>query len=178
MISGAGRYDFASDNTAAICPQAWAALDEANRSEAPAYGEDRWTAQVRDRIRELFETDCDVYFVFNGTAANALSLAQLCQSFHSVICHEYSHIHTDECGAPEFFTKGSKLRLIGGPNGKMDVGRIEAVMARQTDLHAHKPLAISIAQATEIATVYTRHEIAASAQFAEEHGLFLHTHGA
>ncbi len=178
MDPGAKRYEFASDNTAAICPEAWAALEEANRKEAPSYGEDRWTARACDRVRELFETDCDVYFAFNGTAANALALAQLCQSFHSVICHEYSHIQTDECGAPEFFTKGSKLLLISGANGKIDIARAEAVVARQNDLHSHKPCAISIAQATEFGTVYTRDELAAIAEFADAHNLFLHMDGA
>jgi threonine aldolase len=178
MDSGAGRYEFASDNTAAICPEAWATLEEANRHEAPSYGEDRWTARVCDRVRELFETDCDVYFVFNGTAANALSLAQLCQSFHSVVCHEYAHIQTDECGASEFFTKGSKLLLIGGSVGKIDIGQAETVVTRQTDLHSHKVGAISIAQATEFGTVYTRDEIAAIAEFAGAHDLFLHMDGA
>jgi threonine aldolase len=178
MDSGVGRYEFASDNTAAICPEAWAALEQANINEAPSYGDDHWTARVCGRIRELFETDCDVYFVFDGTAANALSLAHLCQSFHSVICHEYSHIQTDECGAPEFFTKGSKLLLIGGGNGKIDIGQAEAVVARQTDLHSHKPGAISIAQATEFGTVYTRDEIAAVAQFADAHAMFLQMDGA
>src|SRR4029434_557385 len=171
MDSGAGRYEFASDNTAAMCPEAWAALEEANINDAPSYGEDRWTARACDRVRELFETDCDVYFVFNGTAANALSLAQLCQSFHSVICHQYSHIQTDECGAPEFFTKGSKLLLIGGSVGKIDIGQAEAVVARQTDLHSHKPRAISVAQATEFGTVYTRDEIAHSGAFACSHDM-------
>jgi threonine aldolase len=172
------RYEFASDNTAAICPEAWAALEEANINEAPSYGEDRWTARVCDRIRAIFETDCDVYFVFNGTAANALSLAQLCQSFHSVICHEYSHIQTDECGAPEFFTKGSKLLLVSGANAKIDIGRAEAIIARQNELHSHKPRAISIAQATEFGTVYTRNEIAAIAELAHAHNILLHMDGA
>jgi threonine aldolase len=188
MDSEAGRYEFASDNTVAICPEAWKALNDANAGNAPSYGEDRWTARVCDRIRELFETDCDVYFVFTGTAANALSLAQLCQSFQSVICHEYSHIQTDECGAPEFFTKGSKLLLIGGSVGapergrpladKIDIRQAEAVVARQADLHSHKPGAISIAQATEFGTVYTRDEIAAIAEFADAHKLFVHMDGA
>jgi threonine aldolase len=190
MDFGAGRYEFASDNTAAICPEAWAALEEANVKEAPSYGEDRWTAQVCDRIREIFEIDCDVYFVFNGTAANALSLAQLCQPFHSVICHEYAHIQTDECGAAEFFTKGSKLLLIGGYLGspqprkrsgmadKIDIEQARAVVARQIDLHSQKPGAISIAQATEFGTVYTRAEIAAIAAFADTHNMFLHMDGA
>jgi threonine aldolase len=172
------RYEFASDNTAAICPGAWEALKEANAGGAPSYGDDRWTARVRDRVREIFEADCDVYFVFNGTAANALALAQVCQSFHSVICHEHAHIQTDECGAPEFFTKGSKLLLIGGPDGKIDIGQAEAVIARQNEPHSHKPRAISIAQATEFGTVYTRNEIAAIADFTRTRELFLHMDGA
>ena len=178
MGPDAGRYEFASDNTATICPEAWAALEEANADAVASYGDDRWTARVCDRIREIFETDCDVYFVFNGTAANAMALAQLCQSFHGVGCHEYSHIHTDECGAPEFFTKGSKLLLIGGANGKIDIGQAEKMIARQNELHSHKPRAISIAQATEFGTVYTRDEIAAIAEFARAREMFLHVDGA
>src|SRR5438552_6528923 len=172
------RHEFASDNTAAICPDAMKALENANVNGAPSYGEDRWTAGVCDRIRELFEIDCDVYLVFNGTAANALALAQLCQSFHSVVCHEYSHIQTDECGAPEFFTKGSKLLLISGANGKIGIGQAENVIASQNELHSHKPRAISIAQATEFGTVYTRDEIAAIAEFARAREMFLHVDGA
>jgi len=172
------RYEFASDNTAAICPEAWETLEKANAGGAPSYGDDRWTARVCDRVREIFEADCDVYFVFNGTAANALALAQVCQSFHSVICHEHAHIQTDECGAPEFFTKGSKLLLIGGPDGKIEIGQAEAVVARQNELHSHKPRAISIAQATEFGTVYTRNEIAAIADFARTRELFFHMDGA
>jgi threonine aldolase len=188
MSRDPGRYAFASDNTAAICPEAWAALQDANANDAPSYGEDSWTAHVCDRIREIFETDCDVYLAFNGTAANALALAQLCQSFHSIVCHQYSHIQTDECGAPEFFTKGSKLLLIGGANGspqrarpladKIDIGQVEAAIARQNEPHSHKPRAISIAQATEFGTVYTPDEIAALADFAHAREMFLHMDGA
>ena len=172
------RHEFASDNVAPICLEAWAALQEANAHYAPSYGEDRWTAQACDRVREIFETDCDVYFVFTGTAANALSLAQLCKSFQSVICHQRSHVQTDECGAPEFFTGGSKLLLIDGANGKIDIGHAEALLARHNELHSHKPGAISISQATEFGTVYRRDEIAAIADLARKHQLFLHMDGA
>jgi threonine aldolase len=178
MGADAARHEFASDNTAAICPEAWVALQEANAKNAPSYSEDRWTARVRNHVSEMFETNCDVYFTFNGTVANALSLAQLCQSFHSVICHENSHLQTDECGAPEFFTKGSKLLLVGGANGKIDVAQAETMVARQNELHSHKPRAISITQATELGTVYTRSEIAAVAEFARARQMFLHMDGA
>jgi threonine aldolase len=172
------RYEFASDNTAPICPEAWTALQEANEDYAAAYGEDRWTGRVCDQIREIFETDCDVYFVFTGTAANALALAQICQSFRSIICHQNAHIQTDECGAPEFFTGGSKLLLVGGENGKIDIGQAEALLARSNELHSHKPGAISIAQATELGTVYPRGEIAAIADVARANQMLLHMDGA
>ena len=172
------HHEFASDNTAPICPDAWAALQEANTDYAAAYGEDRWTARVCDRIREIFETDCDVYFVFTGTAANALALAQVCQSFRSIICHQNAHIQTDECGAPEFFTGGSKLLLVGGGNGKIDIGQTKALLMRQNELHSHQPGVISIAQATEFGTVYTRDEIATVAGLARSYQLFVHMDGA
>src|SRR5437867_8083059 len=172
------HHEFASDNAAPICPEAWAALQEANTDYAAAYGEDRWTARVCDRIREMFETNCDVYFVLTGTAANALALAQVCQSFRSIICHQNAHIHTDECGGPEFFTGGSKLLLVGGGNGKIDIDQTKALLMRQNELHAHKPGVISIAQATEFGMVYTRDEIAAITKLARANELFVHMDGA
>src|SRR5438094_1319928 len=172
------RHEFSSDNVAPICPEAWAALQEANTHYAPSYGEDRWTARACDRIREIFETDCDVYFGFTGTAANALSRAQLSKSFKSVIWHQRSHVQTDECGATEFFTGGSKLLLIDGANGKIDIGHAEALLARHNELHSHKPGTISISQATEFGTVYRRDEIAVIADLARKHQLFLHMDGA
>src|SRR5207253_5885852 len=173
------RYQFTSDNTAALCPEAWAALEEANRDEAVAsYGDDEWTKRVCDRVRELFESDCDVYFAFNGTAANALALAQLCQPFHSVFCHEHAHIENDECGACEFFTRGSKLIPTRGQNGKLDLNEVKAALARQHELHSHKPRVISITQATELGTVYTADEIGQISTFAREHQMLLHMDGA
>jgi threonine aldolase len=172
------RHEFASDNTTPICPEAWAAPQVANRDYAAAYGEDPWTARACDRIREIFETDCDVYFVFTGTAANALALAQMCQSFRGIICHQNAHIQTDECGGPEFFTGGSKLLLVGGGNGKIDIGQTEALLMRQNELHSHKPGVISMAQATEFGTVYTRDEIAAITELVRANELFVHMDGA
>src|SRR5213080_1952453 len=172
------RHEFSSDNVAPICPEAWAALQEANAHFAPSYGEDRWTARVCDRVREIFETNCDVYFVLTGTAANALALAQLCKSFQSVICHQHAHLQTDECGAPEFFTGGSKLLLVRGADGKIDIDQVEALLARHNELHSHKPGAISISQATEFGTVYTSDQIAAIGDLARTHRLFLHMDGA
>jgi threonine aldolase len=98
--------------------------------------------------------------------------------FTSIICHQNAHIQTDECGAPEFFTGGSKLLLVGGGNGKIDIGQTKALLMRQNELHSHKPGAISIAQPTEFGTVYTRDDVAAIAELARAHQLFVHMDGA
>ena len=172
------RYHFASDNTAAICPEAWAALEEANTKYAPAYGEDEWTAEVCGRIRKIFEVDCDVYFVFTGTAANALGLAQLCQPFHGVICHERAHIQTDEGGAAEFYTRGARLFLTNTSDGKIDRSQAEKLIAQQVELHGHMMRVISIAQATELGTVYTPDEVAEIGGFVRVRQMLLHMDGA
>ena len=172
------RDDFASDNTVGICPEALAALESANRGAVPAYGEDGLTAEVYARVRELFETDCAVFLVFNGTAANALAIAQVCQPFHSVICHKLAHIQTDECGAPEFFSGGSKLLLIEGNAGKISVDQVEAVIGEQHGVHSHKPRVVSITQTTELGTVYRPEEVAAIAEFAHNHDLLVQMDGA
>lgn len=172
------RHEFASDNTAAICPPAWAALAEANAEGAASYGDDKWTRRVCQQVSDIFETDCEVFIVFNGTAANALALAHLCRSFHSVICHERAHVETDECGAPEFFAGGLKLLPTTGANGKLDLEQVEATLLRHGDVHSTKPRVISLTQATELGTLYQPAEIERIAEFARERSLFVHMDGA
>jgi threonine aldolase len=170
--------NFASDNYAGICPEALQALLAANVGHAPAYGDDEWTRRVSDRLRELFATDCDVYFAFNGTAANSLALASLCQSYHSVICHELAHVETDECGGPEFFSNGSKLLPAKGEGGKLTPEGIREVIQRRSDIHYPKPRVVTLTQATEVGTVYRPAEIAAIAELAHANGLRVHMDGA
>ena len=172
------RYELASDNTAGICPEAWRALGEANHATAASYGEDLWSRRVGDLVSEVFETPCQSFLVCNGTAANGLALAQLCRPFHSVICHEHSHIETDECGSPEFLSGGSKLLPVSGRNGKIDLSEVEAVLGKHSDLHSTKPRVISVTQSTELGTVYTRDELGLMAEFARTRSLFFHMDGA
>lgn len=172
------RQEFMSDNTAGLCPEVCAALNDANAGAAASYGDDEWTHRLCDRVREIFEIDCDVFLVFNGTSANALALAQLCQPFQSIFCHEYAHIDNDECGACEFYTGGSKLIPTPGTNGKIDLREVEAALTRQHELHSHKPRVISLAQATEVGTVYLPDEVREISTFAKKRGMFLHMDGA
>lgn len=173
------RYDFASDNTAGICPEAWSALDAANTGFVPSYGTDPWTQRACDLLRELFEKpDAEIFFVFNGTAANSLVLASLCQSYHSVICHELAHVETDECGAPEFFSNGTKILVGQGPEAKLSPSEVERLILKRTDVHYPKPRVVSLTQATECGTVYRPEEIRAITDVARWHGLSTQMDGA
>jgi threonine aldolase len=170
---------FASDNYSGICPEALEYTLKANHGSAPAYGNDEWTTLAADSFRELFEIDCEVFFVFNGTAANSLSLAALCQSYHSVICHENAHIETSECGAPEFASNGSKLLLAKGENGKLTTESIEALLlGKRADIHYPKRKVISLTQATELGTLYSIDELDAINSLAKKHDLKIHMDGA
>jgi threonine aldolase len=169
---------FASDNYAGICPEAWSATEAANHGHASAYGDDPWTSRVSDAFRELFETDCEVFFVFNGTAANSLSLASLCQSYHGVICCDSAHVATDECGAPEFFSNGSKLLVAPSTDGKLSPPSIRELATKRTDIHYPKPRVVTITQSTETGRVYSPAELRAISEECKIHGLNLHMDGA
>ena len=166
--------NFASDNNAGVCPEAWEAMRSVNSGHSVAYGDDHYTAEVCNLFRELFETDCEVFFTFNGTAANSLALAAMCRSYHSVLCHSLSHVETDECGAPEFYSGGSKILLIEGENGKVTPGQVESLAHKRTDLHFPKPRVLSLTQATEVGTVYSKEDLRELG--AITHGLNLRIH--
>ena len=176
--TAAERRQFASDNYAGICPEAWAAMAEANAGHAPGYGDDAWTGRAADLLRDLFETDCEVFFVFNGTAANSLALASLCQSYHSILCHETAHVETDECGAPEFFSNGTKVLTLSGREGKIDPAGVEWMVRRRADIHYPKPRVVSVTQATELGTVYSPDDLKAIWAKAKSLDLRVHMDGA
>ena len=172
-------WQFASDNTAGICPEAWASLCAANAGYAASYGADAYSARASELLRELFEHDrAEVFFVFNGTASNALALAALTRSYHGIVCHRAAHVHTDECGAPEFFGHGSKLLPLDGANGKLTADAVQELIERRSDVHFPKPRALSLSQPSEWGTIYRPDEIARLSAVAHSHAVAVHMDGA
>jgi threonine aldolase len=169
---------FASDNYAGICPEAWQALAAANTGHAPGYGADGWTQAAVAAIRGVFETDCDVHFVFNGTAANALALASICRSTDAVVCHALAHVNVDECGAPEFMSGGAKLLTVDTPHAKLTPDAVAAAAVTPHDEHSSRPRALSLTQATELGTLYTPDEISALCALAHSRGMRVQMDGA
>jgi len=172
------RRHFASDNFAGICPEAWAAMEAANVDHVPAYGDDRWTEEAAQLIREIFESDCEVFFVFTGTSANSLAVATSCAPFESVLCSEHAHLISDECGASGFFAQGVVLEGLPTVHGKVPYQEFERGATRRTDIHHSRTRMLSITQSTELGTVYSVEEVAQIGTVADRSGLRFHMDGA
>jgi threonine aldolase len=170
---------FASDNNAGICPEALQAFLRANaEGHVTGYGDDSWTQRAREALRRLFETDCEPFLVFSGTAANALALGHLCRSYHAVIAHADSHVAADEAGAAGLFGGGTWLLTADTPLAKLTPQAVEALLAKGRGVHSVKPRALSLTQATETGTVYTLDELHVLTETARRHSLKVHMDGA
>ncbi|WP_372787032.1 beta-eliminating lyase-related protein [Phenylobacterium sp.] len=172
------RDDFVSDNVAPAMPEVMAALAEANAGAASSYGTDAVSARAADLIRQMLDADAEVRFVASGTAANALTLAALAAPHEAVLCHEHSHIATDETGAPGFFGSGVGLTPLPGASGRISLEALTRALAEPDGAHHQSAAALSLTNATEYGAVYTSAEMSALTGPAKAAGLKIHLDGA
>jgi len=168
---------FASDNNAGVHPEVLKAIAAANQGHVVGYGDDPYTHSAVNLFKRRFGNNIEVFFVFNGTAANCLGLKALTNSYHAVICAEAAHICVDECGAPEKFT-GCKLIPVPTKEGKLTVEAVRTAYHGIGVEHHVQPRVVAITQCTEVGTVYKEDEVRRLASFAHERGMFLHMDGA
>jgi len=171
------KRSFASDNNAGVHPEIIEALRAANEGHVVAYGDDPFTERATKVFQKHFGKDIAVYFVFGGTGANVLGLKAITNSYEAVVCAETAHINVDECGAPEKFT-GCKLLSVKTRDGKLRPDDVKPFLHGVGFEHHVQPRVISVSQATEMATVYTKSELKTLARFAHDHDMLLHVDGA
>jgi len=171
---------FASDNTAGMAPEILEALGRANTGYALGYGNDEWTQRVERRFEAIFERELAVFLMPTGTVANSLALAHLTPPWGAVLCHEGSHIATDECGAPEFFGGGIKLVGLKGEGSKVSAATLRAALEGGAwgGPHHVTPSVLSLSQATEAGTIYRVDEVRELAEIAHGRGMAVHMDGA
>jgi threonine aldolase len=173
----AEHKSFGSDNHAGAHEAVVNAVIAANTGDATAYGDDEWTRRATDRLREVFQAEGDVFFVFNGSAANVLGLSLLLRRYEAVICAESAHINTDECGAAEQIL-GTKLLTVPSPDGKITAEGIARHLHGRGDEHHAQPRAVAITQTTELGTCYSLEELHAISDFCRTNDLKLFIDGA
>lgn len=175
------KLNFASDNVGPAAPQIMAALTRANEAPHMPYGKDMFTTRAEGLVREQFEApEASIHLVSTGTAANALALSVMARPFDAILCEAMAHIEVDECGAPEFFTGGAKLRRIKGEAAKITPDGLKAAIAElpEGDVHSVQRGPVSITQLTELGTAYAPSEVAALATLSADHGMAVHMDGA
>lgn len=171
------RRGFASDNYAGVLPEVLEAIAAANLGHQGAYGADDYTAALGERIVEIFGAGARAYPVFNGTGANVVALSAVSDRWSAVVCADSGHIHVDEGGAPEKLA-GLKLFVVPATEGKLTPAAIDAAVPdRAGDVHWAQPRVLSVAQSTELGTVYTPDELRALADYAHGRGWLLHIDG-
>jgi threonine aldolase len=168
---------FASDNAAGVHPVVMEALHEANSGHALAYGSDRWTTEMNERMRDLFGKGTEAYLVWGGTGANVMALASMLGPAQAVLCTNWSHINVDETGAPERIL-GAKLIDLPCPDGKLVPAQIEEQAHALGVMHHAQPGVVSLTQSTELGTIYAPDEIAALCDTAHRLGMSVHMDGA
>lgn len=171
------RRGFGSDNHAPVHPRVWAALQEVDQGHVPSYGEDPWSRQAQDLFKKEFGERSQTFFVFNGTAANALALRLLTQPGDATLCSDCAHIHLDEAAAPEFFT-GSKLSPVPHENGRVTITALDETWVRRGDVHFAQSRVLSLTQPTELGTLYPLSELRQLTDWAHAKGLTVHLDGA
>lgn len=168
---------FGSDNFSGVLPEVFQALKEAAYGHQHSYGDDDFTQKAVEDFRTILGQNIDVYFVYNGTGANILSLSAFTHSYNAVICTETAHINVDECGAIEK-QSGCKLLTVPTFDGKLNVGLIQNHMHDFGNQHQSQPRIISLTQCTELGTVYSPEELKEICDFAHAHNMFVHMDGA
>src|SRR5690349_18019864 len=168
---------FASDNNAAVHSDVLAALGRVNSGHVVGYGDDPYTEAAVRKFEEHFGPEIAVFFVFNGTGANVLSLQALTRSYEAIICAEGAHVYTDECAAPEKFT-GSKLIPLTTKDGKLTPELVAHAYHGIGDTHHVQPKVVTITQSTELGTIYQPEQVRALAKFAHDRSMYLHMDGA
>lgn len=168
---------FASDNNSGVHPLVMEALNRANQDHAVGYGDDPWTEEAVDKIKEVFTPDCVPLFVFNGTGSNAVALQLCTRSYNSIICAETAHIYVDECGSPARMT-GCQIRPVATTDGKLTPDLIRPYLCNFGEQHHSQPGALYISQCTELGTIYQPDEIRALTKLAHRYDMYVHMDGA
>lgn len=172
------RRIFASDNASGVHPRVMAALQAVNQGHQLGYGNDPYSARVKELFRTVFGPQAETFLVLNGTGSNVMAIKGMLRSHEAVLCSREAHLLLDECGAPENFI-GCKLVALPVKQGKIDLQAMESHVLRVKGIQHHsQPRVVTIAQTTERGTVYTLDELRAIVEFARRHGLFVHMDGA
>ncbi|SEL69435.1 threonine aldolase family protein [Parapedobacter koreensis] len=171
------HYYFRDDYSEGCHPNILKALQETALSQQIGYGNDDYSAEAKNLIKQLLPGhEADIHFVSGGTQANLIVIAAALRSYESVVSAQTGHINGHEGGAIE--ASGHRVEAITTIDGKLRVAQLSPLLTQLDVVGSTQPKMVYISNTTELGTVYSKAELAALSEFCRAQGWYLYLDGA
>ncbi|MCQ2335537.1 MAG: beta-eliminating lyase-related protein [Paludibacteraceae bacterium] len=156
-------------------------LVETNLEHTVGYGNDPYTLQAKDAIRQACGCpEALVQLLEGGTQTNATVIDALLRRHEGVLAAESAHINVHESGAIEH--SGHKVLTLPAANGKLSAEQVDRFITDfyrdETYEHMVAPGMLYITQPTEYGTLYSLSELTALSRVCHRHHIPLYLDGA
>lgn len=171
-------YSFKNDYSEGAHPAILEALMRTNLEQEEGYGEDRYSLQAADLIRQKIDwPEAAVHFLTGGTQVNMTAISSFLRPHEAAIAAKTGHINVHETGAIE--ATGHKVVVADSDvDGKLTPESIQKVLDAHPDEHMVKPKLVYISDTTEVGAIYTKSELRQLKSFCEANHLYLYLDGA
>ncbi|MFP7296659.1 threonine aldolase family protein [Neobacillus niacini] len=170
-------YSFKNDYSEGAHPRILQALLETNLEQDEGYGEDRFSRQAIELIKDKLGTDdVDIHFISGGTQTNLIAISAFLRPHEAAIAVSSGHILGHETGAIE--ATGHKILSVEGKDGKLSPFDLQGVLDGHPDEHMVKPKLVYISNSTEIGSIYSKSELQDLHEFCQQNQLILFMDGA
>lgn len=171
------KFSFKNDYSEGCHLNILTALLNHNSDQQAGYGEDQYSLEAKNLIRQKIKSDSDIYFVSGGTQANLLVISSILKPYQCVISAATGHILNNETGAIE--ATGHKILSIDKEDGKLTPEDIIPVLENHKNIpHQVMPKLVYVSNSTELGTVYTLTELEKLSAFCKENHLYIFMDGA
>jgi threonine aldolase len=170
-------YSFKNDYGEGAHPRILNALVESNFEQEDGYGEDRYTREAIELLKQrLGRNDVDIHLISGGTQTNLIAISAFLRPHEAAIAASSGHILTHETGAIE--ATGHKVLSVETTDGKLKPEHIKSVLDAHQDEHMVKPKLVYISNSTEIGSIYKKDELVELSEVCKENNLILFMDGA
>ncbi len=156
-------------------------LIDTNYVQESGYGNDQFTAEAKDKIKEVIKSpNASIYFLVGGTQTNQVVINSVLKPYEGVIAADTGHISTHEAGAIEH--SGHKVLSLPSTLGKISSQQVkdyvETFYEDANHEHMVYPGMVYISYPTEYGTLYSKQELTELSNVCKSYNIPLYIDGA
>ena len=167
---------FRNDYSELAHPRIIEALARYQNEQNTPYGLDYHSSNASKKIKKVFNSNGEVFFLAGGTQTNVLFISSALRHYEGVIACNSGHINVHETAALE--GQGYKIITVEGKDGKVYPNDIQKVLDTYDNEHMVKPRMVYISNSTEIGTIYSRQELIDLHSICKKNDLYFFIDGA